>query len=154
MKHSLPMLFAATCLLSCTAISSELSKTQLCIDEHPHVLEVEIADTYGSRARGLMAREQLAEHAGMWFRYTSERPADAGFWMYNTLIPLDIAYVNETFEIVKIITMEPCPSIDPRRCPAYEPGVPYFGAVELNKGYFSKYDIGIGRKFKICPQGD
>ncbi|WP_417658255.1 DUF192 domain-containing protein [Pseudidiomarina sp.] len=124
--------------------------TELCIEGHDHRIQVEIADTFDSRARGLMARDELAAHAGMWFRYQDERPGSAGFWMYNTRIPLDIAYLNKDMEIVSIITMEPCPSIDPNLCPAYRPGVPYYSAVELNKGYFERYNINLGRKFKRC----
>lgn len=124
--------------------------TQLCIEDHPHKLTVEIADTFELRQRGLMMREQLGEHHGMWFTYNEERPGYAGFWMYRTLIPLDIAFIDSDMEIVKIITMEPCPSIDPNRCPAYPPQVSYHGAVELNKGYFKKYNIQEGRHFKRC----
>ncbi|SFR39707.1 hypothetical protein SAMN04488070_0452 [Pseudidiomarina maritima] len=149
MKKAL-MLGALLIPMTLPMASAAAQTVELCIDEHPHRLQLEIADTFESRARGLMARENLAEHAGMWFKYTSERPANAGFWMYNTLIPLDIAYLDSDMKIVSIITMEPCLSIDPNRCPAYRPGVPYYGAIELNKGYFERFNIGLGRKFKQC----
>lgn len=124
--------------------------TKLCIDDHPHAITVEIADTFELRQRGLMMREQLGEHDGMWFTYGEERPGYAGFWMYRTLIPLDIAFLDEQMKIVKIITMEPCASIDPNRCPAYPPQVNYYSAVELNKGYFANHNINEGRHFKRC----
>lgn len=136
------------------ALAEPLATTELCIEGHAPRIHVEIADTFDSRARGLMLREELAEHAGMWFRYEEERPGHAGFWMFNTYLPLDIAYLNKDMEIVSIITMQPCPSIDPNRCPAYRPGVPYFSAVELNEGYFARHNIKPGRKFKRCKQGD
>lgn len=142
-------LLAATALFTSQTLAAAKT-TKLCIDDHPYEIKVEIADTFELRQRGLMMREQLAEHHGMWFTYNEERPGYAGFWMYRTLIPLDIAFIDEAMKIVKIITMEPCPSIDPNRCPAYPPQVNYYGAVELNKGYFAKYNIKEGRHFKRC----
>lgn len=53
---------------------------------------VEIADTVESRARGLMHRTELAQDAGMLFIYGRTR--EAGFWMKNTLIPLDMIFIN------------------------------------------------------------
>ena len=142
-------MLSATALFGACAQAS-IKTTKLCIDDHPHSITVEIADTFELRQRGLMMRDQLAEHDGMWFTYGEERPGYAGFWMYRTLIPLDIAFLDEQMKIVKIITMEPCASIDPNRCLAYPPQVNYYSAVEVNKGYFDTYNINEGRHFKRC----
>ncbi|SDB02463.1 hypothetical protein SAMN02927930_00081 [Pseudidiomarina indica] len=145
------LMFAALGLMATPAMATTVD---LCVADHPHQITVEVADTFESRARGLMGRDHLPEHAGMWFVYDEQRPGDAGFWMYNTYIPLDIAYLNENMEIVSIITMEPCPSIIPEQCPGYRPNVPYYGAIELNKNYFKRYGIGLGRQFKLCDMGE
>ncbi|MDO5605178.1 MAG: DUF192 domain-containing protein [Paracoccus sp. (in: a-proteobacteria)] len=56
--------------------------------------QVEIADTPEARARGLMLREALRPESGMLFIY--EQPQPASFWMKNTLIALDIIFMDET----------------------------------------------------------
>ena len=61
------------------------------IDGNP--LKVEIAQTDESRMQGLMFREKLQENQGMLFAFSSQRVLS--FWMRNTYIPLEIAFINE-----------------------------------------------------------
>src|SRR5690606_29965250 len=106
-------------------------------------LRVEVAATAEQRALGLMERSSLAEDAGMLFIYRGEQPGEAGYWMFHTRIPLDIAYLDAEGRIVAIRAMEPCESPDPRWCPAYPPEVPYHAALEANAGYFSRHGIAV-----------
>jgi uncharacterized protein len=107
-------------------------------------LTVDIAERDDQRAYGLMERSELGEDHGMVFLYAEEQPGDAGFWMYRTRIPLDIAFYDQEGRIVQILQMEPCPDVDPRGCRTYPPGVPYWGALEVNRGYFAQHGIGPG----------
>jgi uncharacterized protein len=108
------------------------------------VLRVEIAERSDQRAYGLMERPSLPEDAGMIFLYPGEQPGQAGFWMFRTRIPLDIAFLDADGAILTILAMDPCPSAEPRSCPTYPPNVPYHAALEVNRGYFAQHGIDVG----------
>jgi uncharacterized membrane protein (UPF0127 family) len=114
-------------------------------------ITVEVARTSAERSRGLMGRERLAADAGMLFVYTNQRRADHGFWMYRTLIPLDIAYLDRDGVIGAIRPMVPCRSDQGRDCPTYEAGVPFHLALEMNLGYFENHDIDVGARLSLEP---
>ncbi|MGE0698934.1 MAG: DUF192 domain-containing protein [Hyphomicrobiaceae bacterium] len=57
-----------------------------------HTFTIEVADTPGEKARGLMFRRSLADDAGMIFPY--EPPQEATMWMKNTYISLDMVFIR------------------------------------------------------------
>jgi uncharacterized protein len=107
-------------------------------------LGVELAVSGEQKSTGLMERRQLADSAGMLFVYDSVQPPDAGFWMYRTRIPLDIAYTDPAGRIRAIEHMVPCESAIPQGCPTYPPGVPYQYALEVNGGFFARRRVTVG----------
>ncbi|MFN2361361.1 MAG: DUF192 domain-containing protein [Marinobacter sp.] len=120
-------------------------------DQKAIPITVEIAASSEERSRGLMDRETLAEDAGMLFVYSNQRRADHGFWMYRTLIPLDIAYMDRHGTIRAIRQMTPCPSSQGRDCPTYRSGVPFYLALEMNQGYFESRGIEPGDRLSLEP---
>ncbi len=68
----------------------------LTIDGKTHEIAAEYAGTPQERARGLMFRTELGADEGMIFDFstTDSQPSRQGFWMKNTVIPLDIIFVK------------------------------------------------------------
>lgn len=128
------------------AEEARLATTTLALhgDQGPSRLSVELAEQPAQRAHGLMGRERLAPDAGMLFLYERPQSPDSGFWMYRTLIPLDIAFIDGDGRIAAIRHMSPCGSDTSGDCRAYRAGVVYRAALEVNAGYFAERDIRVG----------
>jgi uncharacterized membrane protein (UPF0127 family) len=107
-------------------------------------VDVEVAETPAAREHGLMGRESLAPEAGMIFVFPETMTG--AFWMKNTLIPLSIAFYDESGLIVRILDMEPCRQ-DP--CRLYDPRVPYRGALEVNGGAFADWGVAEGDRLRL-----
>ncbi|MDJ0925215.1 MAG: DUF192 domain-containing protein [Acidimicrobiia bacterium] len=92
-------------------------------------LLVAVADTPQLRRNGLMFVEDLVDLDGMLFLFESE--TSTGFWMKNTVIPLDIAFFDDGGRYVDGFAMEPC---DSSPCPTYFPEGSYRYALEMAAG--------------------
>ena len=108
------------------------------------VVRVDLAASREQKALGLMERRRLHENAGMLFIYDSTQGPNAGFWMYRTRIPLDIAFIDSAGVIRAILAMVPCETSIPEGCPTYSPNVPYRYALEVNAGFFQRHQVAVG----------
>lgn len=101
-------------------------------------LFIELADTHDKRTKGLMHRKYLNKNSGMLFRFPYfER---LSFWMKNTYVPLDIAFIDNDGKIFQIENMIP---LNTR---AILSNHPCQYALEVNKGWFNGNDIRIGSR--------
>lgn len=111
-------------------------------------ITAETATTPQQQARGLMFRKNLAHDHGMLFMFSDQNPR--GFWMYNTLIPLDIIWIDEDRRIVFIsANTPPCPSQNPTECPNYGVGVPARYVLELAAGQAMKHNLKVGEQLNF-----
>ncbi|HSJ10269.1 MAG TPA: DUF192 domain-containing protein [Longimicrobiales bacterium] len=116
-------------------------------------VRIEVAERDDQRAFGLMDRDRLDPDAGMVFLYRNLQDPNSGFWMYRTRIPLDIAFFDHNGRIVAIRQMAPCSSPVPAQCIEearnYRPGMPYTGALEVNRGFFAEHGFDVGDAIAI-----
>jgi uncharacterized membrane protein (UPF0127 family) len=103
----------------------------------PHRFKVELAETPAQMTQGLMFRTSLAPDAGMLFDY--KQPTVATMWMRNTLIPLDMLFVDAQGRIVNIHQRAVPQSLDVIAATA-----PVRAVIELNGGTASRFGIEPG----------
>jgi len=103
-------------------------------------------DTPPAVERGLMFRESLPPNEGMLFVF--EQTGVYPFWMKNTLIPLDIIWLDEDWRIVSIAAAVPPCRADP--CPTYPPAGPARYVVEVNAGFTRTHGIVRGDRVVVA----
>jgi uncharacterized membrane protein (UPF0127 family) len=103
-------------------------------------VHAELATTGAERARGLMLRPVLDPDKGMLFLFETE--GVYSFWMLNTLVPLDIIWMNSDREIQFInANTPPCRT---QFCPTYGPSVRSRFVLELAAGEASRRGLQVG----------
>lgn len=139
----LRFLIATLFVLTIGPVSAACSKdsVQLRGDWGETHFDVEIADTPESRSRGLMFRETMRRGEGMLFVY--EEPRRSSFWMKNTLIPLDMLFVDETGTITRIHHQA-----IPGDLTSIEGGDRVFAVLEINGGLAKRYGISVGSQMQ------
>jgi len=111
------------------------------------VMQAELAVLFGERQRGLMNRTELASDRGMLFEF--EQAALHRFWMFGTLIPLDIIWLDPDRRVVFISAdTPPCENTNPGQCPTYGPQQPSRFVLELAAGQAAANGLRLGDQLK------
>lgn len=113
-------------------------KTKSEITIKGHRVFVEIADSEEKRKRGLMWRKSLDKNSGMLFIYKDSRIRY--FWMKNTYISLDIAFIDTNLVIKTIHTIEKTDD----STTLYSSYVPVQYVLEVNSGWLEQHNIHTG----------
>jgi uncharacterized membrane protein (UPF0127 family) len=102
-----------------------------------HVFSIELAVSDADRQKGLMFRKELPEGKGMLFDFKQDQ--DVSMWMRNTLIPLDMLFINADGSIRRIA--ENTEPLSERTIPS---GGPVRGVLEVIGGTAKKLGIAAG----------
>jgi uncharacterized membrane protein (UPF0127 family) len=143
MRHMLRGLFTVGFVVSAVAsghaedVAYPTSELWVESGDQRHHFAIEVAETPAQVTRGLMFRAELADDAGMLFDY--DPPQRVSMWMKNTLIPLDMLFVDERGVIGRIaawttpLSLKPIPS-----------GGPVRAVIELKGGITQQLGIKVG----------
>ena len=105
------------------------------------VIEAEVASTEAQRELGLMNRKELGSNQGMMFIF--DRSYGYCMWMKNTLIPLSVAFLDDSGVILNIEEM--LPQTETNHCAAK----PALYALEMNAEWFKRKGIKPGTKITL-----
>jgi uncharacterized membrane protein (UPF0127 family) len=135
--HTAAVLLAIFTLVSCGR--SSMDRTTLSVNGRP--LAVEVARTRAQRTLGLMHREELAWNQGMLFVFRKEQYLS--FWMKDTSIPLEIAYLDGGGTVTDIYSMTPysLAPVTSRLKARY--------ALEVNQGFFEAAGLEVGGRVDL-----
>ncbi|WP_085796384.1 DUF192 domain-containing protein [Falsiruegeria litorea] len=130
---------AATCQADAVTLKNDQAEIRF---------SIELAQTPEERSRGLMFREHLPARAGMLFVF--EHPQRVAFWMKNTLIPLDMIFVDRTGTVTHV---------HQGAIPGDETPIPggdqVYSVLEINAGLAARYGISNGTvlRHKVFSNG-
>ena len=104
-------------------------------------VRAEVANTPETRGQGLMFRDAVPDGTGMLFVF--DREAQRSFWMRNTFVALDVAWIDRNFVIVDIQQMEP------ETTDIHDGARPAMFALEVRQGWFAEKDIRVGDRCEL-----
>ena len=138
-KFTLPIILITIIVLVTLIKNNYLNnKDQICINNNCFVIE--IVKTSEEREKGLMNRSSMPLNQAMLFIFKNED--FHSFWMKNTLIPLDIIWINKENKIIHLEhNVQPCKN-DP--CKTYIPNQKAIYVLEINAGLAKEYNFQLG----------
>jgi len=120
-------------------------RVEVASGEKTHVFSAWVADTPGSRARGLMYIRELPPDRGMLFLY--DFPQFASFWMKNTYIPLDLLFISPDGRIANIVEDATPLSLAP-----LESVAPVTAVLEVAGGTAVRLGIRAGDRLRVADR--
>jgi uncharacterized membrane protein (UPF0127 family) len=105
-----------------------------------HLIHAELAADDRSRMRGLMFRKSLGPNEGMLFVF--DESTTHCMWMKNTLVPLSVAFLDESAHIINVADM--APHSEASHCATR----PARYALEMQRGWFSERGLGPGTEIR------
>jgi uncharacterized protein len=109
------------------------------------VYRIELALTPEDQAQGLMYRESLPAQTGMLFVF--DAPGEHHFWMKNTMIPLDMIWLDDAGKVLFVSADTPPCKADP--CATYGPSAPARQVLEIAGGMAAREKLTVGSTLKI-----
>jgi uncharacterized membrane protein (UPF0127 family) len=109
------------------------------------VIKLELAITQEELANGLMFRPSLPADRGMFLLFEAERYPS--IWMRNTLISLDLIYLDNSGMVVGLMSDVPPCAADP--CPTYPATEPSRAVLELVAGSIASHGLKVGDKLEF-----
>ena len=100
-----------------------------------------VYDTAGA-LRGMQFRNSIAPDRGM--LYAHRIPGKYGYWMYQTLIPLDMIWMDPKNKVVEIVENAPPCKTPASQCPHYGGNEVAQYVLELGAGMVKKYGVKVG----------
>ena len=134
-------------LLPAASAQLETGPLKIISGDVEHSFTVELANDPDEISTGLMNREQMADDAGMIFDFG--QPRQANMWMKNTLIPLDMLFLDPEGTVLAV-AHDAVPGSERR----ITPGVPVKGVLELNAGIAEELGIEPGDQVKHAIFGN
>lgn len=103
-----------------------------------NTFNVDIANNPEERARGLMGVDHLPPNVGMWFEFEDSKTRT--FWMKNTLISLDILFIDSEYKVQTIYRNVPPCIQEP--CAMYPSNASVQYVLEVNGGETNYVNVG------------
>jgi uncharacterized membrane protein (UPF0127 family) len=136
-------LAVALASMGCQAQSQPQDLPRITLNAGIHNITAELAVSPDERATGLMFRQSMPPNQGMLFVF--EQAEQQCFWMKNTLIPLDVAFVADDGTVINIEHMKP-QTLD-NHCSTK----PVRMVLEMNDGWFARKGVSAGSKLMGKP---
>lgn len=147
-RRFLPFLAVFALLTACGGSDAAKSTTPKTVADRfaikigDRTVQMQIAALPEEQQKGLMFRTTMGEDEGMLFVFTAGQ--QQGFWMRNTILPLDIGYIDPTGELKEIYPMYPH---DERPVSSRSRNIQF--CLEMNQGWFARSGVKPGAKLDL-----